>query len=262
MRALRIFAIVLFAALLAFGPLTEHTWPEKAFTATLVLLTVLVVLFATARIAFALLVAALVFGAIEIAGALKFTYLTTPVLAPDLEYFVNRDTIGVIARYPSLLGATLAAVILIPLLLIVAFFGERPVAAARPPARRARGDARARHIARRPRCCWSASRRTGRSTTSSTSRCGSRSTIEASSPTSSPRSTIPSSRGRTFPRKIDRTISWKLERPLLAPATKPDVVAILEESTFDPRILKACTISVCKRSDVRRRQATRARTAS
>ncbi|HEV7489834.1 MAG TPA: hypothetical protein VGO25_03450, partial [Rhodanobacteraceae bacterium] len=125
-RALRIFALVLFIALLAFGPLTEHTWPEKGFTATLVLLTALLVLFATARIAFALLVAALGFGAIEVAGALKFTYLTTPVLAPDLEYFVNRDTIGVIARYPSLLGATLTAVVLIPLLLLVAFFGERP----------------------------------------------------------------------------------------------------------------------------------------
>jgi hypothetical protein len=32
-----------------------------------------------------------------IAGALKFVYLQTPVLAPDLEYFINRDTIGVIA---------------------------------------------------------------------------------------------------------------------------------------------------------------------
>ena len=60
--------------------------------------------FATARIAFALLVATLFFGAIVIAGALKFVYLQTPVLAPDLEYFVNKDTIGVIARYPMLLA--------------------------------------------------------------------------------------------------------------------------------------------------------------
>jgi len=125
-RVLRIVAVVLFVALLALGPLTEHTWPEKGFTATLVLLTALMVLFATGRTAFALLVAALGFGAIEIAGTLKFTYLTTPLLAPDLEYFVNRDTIGVIARYPFLLGATLTAVILIPALLLVAFFGEPP----------------------------------------------------------------------------------------------------------------------------------------
>ena len=42
-------------------------------------------------------------------------------------------------------------------------------------------------------------------------------------------------------------MSWKLDRPMQAPATKPDVVAILEESTFDPRILKACTLPECKR---------------
>ena len=50
-----------------------------------------------------------------------------------------------------------------------------------------------------------------------------------------------------IPAKIDYKPGWKLERPLQAPATKPDVVAILEESTFDPRILKACTLPECKR---------------
>src|SRR3982750_1059392 len=125
-RALRLFAVLAFVALLAFGPATEHTWPERIFTATLVVLTVLCILFATGRAAFALLVAALVFGALEIAGVLKFTYLQTPVLAPDLEYFINKDTIGVIARYPFLAGVSIAAVVMIPLLLIVAFFGEPP----------------------------------------------------------------------------------------------------------------------------------------
>ncbi|HJT98229.1 MAG TPA: sulfatase-like hydrolase/transferase, partial [Rhodanobacteraceae bacterium] len=50
-----------------------------------------------------------------------------------------------------------------------------------------------------------------------------------------------------IPAKIEGKASWKLDRPLQAPAAKPDVVAILEESTFDPRILKVCTIAVCKR---------------
>ncbi|HJT98969.1 MAG TPA: hypothetical protein VJ696_11705, partial [Rhodanobacteraceae bacterium] len=133
LRVLRMLALIAFVALLGFGPLTEHTWPERIFTATLVLLTALAVMFATARLAFALLVAALVFGAIEIAGTLKFTYLQTPVLAPDLEYFVNRETIDVIARYPLLLGVSLAAVVLIPLLLILSFAAERPSLLRRRP---------------------------------------------------------------------------------------------------------------------------------
>ena len=34
------------------------------------------------------------------------------------------------------------------------------------------------------------------------------------------------------------SISWKLDAPLKAPQHRPDVVAILEESTFDPRMLE------------------------
>ena len=245
-RALRILALVLFATLLALGPLTEHTWSEKSFTTTLVLLTVLLVLFATARIAFALLVAALGFGAIQIAGALKFTYLTTPVLAPDLEYFVNRETIGVISRYPFLLGATLTAAILIPSLLIVGFFGDR-----------------ASLLRERPRAVRGIVRVLGTFAAAAL-------LLVSLAPTGPFHDIFNKPmwitiNDRSFltdfftsfndtvitrpeiPPKVDHKISWKLDRPLLAPATKPDVVAILEESTFDPRILKACTIPVCRR---------------
>ena len=210
------------------------------------LLTALLISFATARFALAMLVAALVFGAIEIAGMLKFIYLQTPVLAPDLQYFINRDTIGVIARYPTLAGVCLAAVILIPVLLLVAFFGEHP--------------SLLRH---RPKSVRALVRVLGTVAVAAL-------LLVSLSPdgpfwavynkpmwiTINDRSfltdfftsfndtvvTRPAITG-----KIDRKTSWKLERPLQAPATKADVVAILEESTFDPRILKACTLAVCKR---------------
>jgi phosphoglycerol transferase MdoB-like AlkP superfamily enzyme len=257
-RALRAFAIVAFVAMFALAPMTEHTWPERTFTATLVLLAVLAVLFASARVAFALLVAALVFGAIALAGTLKFTYLTTPLLAPDLEYFVNRETIGVIARYPLLLGVSIAAVILIPLLLIVAFVGE--------PASLLRS---------RPRAVRAAVRVVGASASAAL-------LVACLVPEGPFRAVFNKPmwitiNDRSFltdfftsfndtvitrpeiPGKIDLKTSWKLERPLQAPATKPDVVAILEESTFDPRILKACTIPVCKRAMFDADKNTRAR---
>jgi phosphoglycerol transferase MdoB-like AlkP superfamily enzyme len=244
-RVLRIVAVVLFVALLALGPLTEHTWPEKGFTATLVLLTALTVLFATARTSFALLVAALGFGAIEIAGTLKFTYLTTPLLAPDLEYFVNRDTIGVIARYPFLLGATLTAIILIPALLLVAFFGEPP-SLLRDRPRAVRGIVRVLGMLAAAALLIVSLTPTGPFQDifnkpmwiTINDRSFLTDFFTSFNDTVVTRPEIPA--------KIDRTISWKLERPLLAPASKPDVVAILEESTFDPRILKVCTIPVCR----------------
>jgi phosphoglycerol transferase MdoB-like AlkP superfamily enzyme len=245
-RVLRIFALVAFVALIALGPLTEHTWPERLFTMTLALEVALVVAFATARFAFALFVAALVFAAIEIAGALKFIYLQTPVLAPDLEYFVNKDTIGVIARYPVLLGASLAAVIGIPLLLVIAFVGEQPsLLQTRPRSVRA--------IARILGTCaaaamlvvslipsgpfWHVFNKPMWITINDKSFLTDFFTSFNDTVVTQPE----------IPTKIDYKPGWKLERPMQAPATKPDVVAILEESTFDPRILKACTLPECRR---------------
>jgi phosphoglycerol transferase MdoB-like AlkP superfamily enzyme len=244
-RALRTFALLAFVTLLVLGPMTEHTWPERMFTATLIFLTLLLMLFATARVAFAILVAALIFGAIELAGVLKFTYLQTPVLAPDLEYFINRETVGVITRYPLLLTICLAALILIPLLLIVAFAGEkasllrdRPVgvrAITRLLGTLAAGallfvslmpEGPFRDVFNKP--MWITINDRSFLTDFFTSF---NDTVV----------TRPE-----MPLKIDRTISWKLERPLLAPAAKADVISILEESTFDPRILKVCTLPMCK----------------
>lgn len=245
-RALRLFASLAFAALIVFGPLTEHTWPECVYTTTLVLLTALLVLFATARIALALLVPALVFGAIEIAGTLKFTYLQTPVLAPDLRYFINRDTIDVIARYPLLLGVSLGAVILIPLLLVVAAVSER-ASLLRDRPRVTRGAVR---VLGTPAAAallavslvpngpfWAVFNKPMWITINDQSFLTDFFTSFNDTVIERPR----------LPDKIDRKTSWKLDRPLLAPPSKPDVVAVLEESTFDPRILKVCTLDVCKR---------------
>ena len=245
-RALRIFALVAFLVMIGFGPLTEHTWPERIFTTTLALATALCIVFATARAALALLVAALVFGALEIAGTLKFTYLQTPVLAPDLEYFINKDTIGVIARYPFLAGVSIAAIVLIPVLLIVAFFGEPPSLLRDRPLV-VRGSVRMLGaLAAAALVCvslmptgpfWHVFNKPMWITINDKSFLTDFFTSFNDTVVTQPE----------IPAKIDYKPGWKLERPMQAPAAKPDVVAILEESTFDPRILKACTLPECKR---------------
>jgi phosphoglycerol transferase MdoB-like AlkP superfamily enzyme len=243
---LRAVAALAFAALVAFGPLTENTVPERIFAGTLVLLGLLLALFASARVAFSLLVVALVFGVIEIAASLKFMYLTTPLLAPDLAYFVNAGTLEVISHYPLLLGASLATLVLVPLLLVVAYRREHATLLARHP--------RAARIGTRGLGAVSAG-------------CLLVTCLSVDGPfnavfnkpmwiTVNDRSfitdfftsfndtviTVPA-----IPPDVDHGIDWKLDRPLQAPPTRPDVVAILEESTFDPRILKLCTLPVCKR---------------
>ncbi len=52
---LRAFALLAFIALLAFGPFSENTTDEKVFALTLVLLGLVAALFASARVAFPLL---------------------------------------------------------------------------------------------------------------------------------------------------------------------------------------------------------------
>lgn len=244
---LRVFAVLAFVALLVLGPMTENTLAEKVFAATLALLSFLLVFFASARFSFALLLVALVFGAIELAGVLKFLYLTTPLLAPDLEYFINRDTLQVIARYPLLLGTSVAAAVLFPLLLIGSFVGERCSLFLRQ-SRASRFFARALGatasalllvVCLSPDGPFSAIfNKPMWITVNDKSFITDFFTSFNDTVITQP----------TIPANVDRGISWKLERPLQAPPSRPDVVAVLEESTFDPRMLKLCTIPPCRRA--------------
>ena len=245
-RVLRTFAAIAFAALMAFGPLTENTGADKIFATSIILLTLLALLFASARIAFALIATSLLFGVIETAGVLKFRYLTTPLLAPDLEYFVNSGTLEVFSHYPLLLTVGLGAIAVIPTLLIVSFRGER-----------------ARLLQRAPRGARIAVRA-----------CGALAALAMLAVSLQPGGPFNGVFNKpmwiaindksfitdfltsfndtvinepTTPPDVDRSISWKLDRSMQAPAQPPDVVVVLEESTFDPRILKSCTIPECRR---------------
>ncbi len=240
----RAFALLAFIAILIFGPASENTFAEKIFALTLLLLLLLAALFASARVAFPLLLAALVFGAIESAAQLKFLYLTTPLLAPDLEYFITDETIEVISHYPLLLGASIVAIALIPLLLVAAFRAER--AGLRTP--------RQRHTRGAVRVLGTLA-----------TLCLLGISLAPQGPfhavfnkpmwiTVNDRSFITNfftSFNDTVitepvaPADVDRSIKWKLDRPLQAPPTPPDVVVVLEESTFDPRMLDICRLPVC-----------------
>ena len=125
-RLLIVIAGLAFAAVLLLGPLNGTPWNERWFAIALIFDAALVIAFLSRRPAFALTVPTVIFGGLQIAGALKFTYLTTPLLAPDLFYFVNRDLLDVATRYPSIMIALVGGVILIPGLMILAWRLDRP----------------------------------------------------------------------------------------------------------------------------------------
>jgi phosphoglycerol transferase MdoB-like AlkP superfamily enzyme len=115
-----------FLALLICGPLLEATLTEKLFALALLSSVVVLVMFATRRPAFALALPTILFGGILIASALKFHYLTAPLLAPDLVYMLNRDLLDVATRYPPIMFSLIAGAILIPGLLFLVWRLDRP----------------------------------------------------------------------------------------------------------------------------------------
>ena len=241
---LRGFALISFAAMLLSVPLAEKLGLEKCFALTIVCASTLILLFMTARASFALLVISLLVVTLATASMLKLEFLLTPVLAPDLEYYINRQSFEWLGRYPVLLAFTLAVVILIPLLLVPAWRWESVPARFRLDRWRAallRGlgmlaasivlavslspSGPFYGVFNKP--MWATI--TDRSYLTAFFTSFSDTEVKAPS----------------IPVNVDHSISWKIDTPLKAPQQRPDVVAILEESTFDPRMLDACTIPQC-----------------
>lgn len=115
---LYVLAILAYATMMLYGPLSEGTHEERVFTTVLSGSLCILLLCLTRRVAFSLIATAALFSVLLASSVLKVTYLTTPLLAPDLFYFVNADTLQVILRYPILLIASFVGLIMLPLALV------------------------------------------------------------------------------------------------------------------------------------------------
>ncbi len=243
-RLQRGFAIAAFAALLVFAPLAEKALIEKMYALAIVFASTLLVLFASARLAFALMCSSVVFGLLKITSMLKFEYLLTPVLAPDLEYYFTTDTLDLIRRYPLLLGFTIAILVVIPLLVVPSWLAETKAGWTRAGRLRA-GTLRVLGLCAAAAvlavCLTPAGPFASVFNKPMWATVTDRSFLTAFFTSFSDTEV----KQPALVGKVDRTIDWKLDTPLRAPQRRPDVITVLEESTFDPRIVKACTLPVC-----------------
>jgi len=259
---LRILSLLLFAALWGVGPLREATLMDRSFSSTLLVGTAAILMFSTRRMAFSLMLTTAFYGLILLSSYLKFQYLTAPLMAPDLVYFVNKDLLDLFFHYPALLSTTIVVLIMVPITLFLAWRYDRPMTFPRWPHR-------TKQLIRYtgifisflvlsacaiPQGPFSAVYEKGMWVT----------IIDKSfisnffTSFSKTQIIIPES-----PPNVDRTISWGETNSSknsegcsdssscsssTEPRRYPDIVAVLEESTFDPRILEICTLPVCKRS--------------
>ncbi|HSC11877.1 MAG TPA: sulfatase-like hydrolase/transferase [Rhodanobacteraceae bacterium] len=251
-----------FLALLVCGPLIEASLSERLFSTALVFTAVVLTAFVTRRPAFALALPTVVFGSILIASVIKYHYLATPLLAPDLIYSVNRDLLEVALHYPSILASLIAGVILIPGLLILVWRLDQPLFLSQVV------SARERRWIRTLGACA-----TIPLLISIDSPAGPFSTVfeKGMWQTMNDRSYIADFFASFYQTTIripalapdaDGALSWTqdatenppgcttkacaTQRPMKSPQEHPDIISVLEESTYDPAMLALCTLPLCK----------------
>ena len=234
------FAAAVFLAALRFGPLAEQTTIECAFASLILAGLALFAIAASGRVAFGLLAGSLPMLLLVVAANLKFRYLSTPLLAPDLVYYANAEIAQTLLRYPFIMAAIAAAIVLVPLLLVVLWrsdFRPRPTFAMRSA--RAFGVAAALvllAVTLYPRGPFAQIYDKGM--------------WLAMNDRSFISDFVVSIRNAhvyepPFHLADAAHDDWHDLGAAPGVAQKPDIIAVLEESTFDPRMITACESKLC-----------------
>jgi phosphoglycerol transferase MdoB-like AlkP superfamily enzyme len=235
------FAAAIALVTLRFGPLAEQTALAQVFASCILGGMILLAIAASGRVAFGLVTGCLPMLLLVIAANIKFRYLSTPLLAPDLVYYFSVEIAKTLLQYPFIIAAIVAALILAPLLLVVLWRSDakpRPVPATRRL--RAFGGAAAvvaLAVVLAPQGPFAQVYAKGMWLAMNDE------SFVSDFVTSirNTRITPPS-----FQRADAAQANWGDLAPDVAPPQRrPDIVAVLEESTFDPHMLTACQSSLC-----------------
>lgn len=243
---LYVLAVLAYATMMMYGPLSEGTPEERVFTTVLSGSLCILLLCLTRRVAFSLIATAALFSLLLASSVLKVTYLTTPLLAPDLIYFANADTLQVILRYPILLIASFVGLIMLPLALVGIWRIDRPrlLTDAAPSRRRLAlavvglAAAAALTLAQTPHGPFAAVYAKG---------------MWAAMNDKSYLTDFFISFHATqieMPELVAGAAERNVWNQQVAttgdPRQRPDIVVVLEESTFDPTMLSICKLPLCK----------------
>ncbi|TAN07312.1 MAG: sulfatase [Rhodanobacteraceae bacterium] len=235
------FATAIALVTLRFGPLAEQTLIAQLFAGCILGGMVLLVVAASGRVAFGLVAGCLPMLLLVIAANIKFRYLSTPVLAPDLVYYFNAEIAKTLLEYPFIIAAIVAALILVPLLLVLLWRNDakpRPLAGTRRL--RALGGVAAvivLVVTLAPRGPFAQVYAKGMWLAMNDESFVSDFVISIRNTRVNP---------PPYHRADAARADWRDLAPVGgAPPRKPDIIAVLEESTFDPRMLTGCQSSLC-----------------
>ncbi|MHB1056842.1 MAG: LTA synthase family protein, partial [Rhodanobacter sp.] len=240
-------ALAFFAASVAFTAWQEPLPLQRAFIMGLMLCTFGVLLFAFGRFATALLVGGGLFLLLKFVAELKLRYLDSQLMPSDFIYYVRTSLLDTLRHYPHLYVLGIGLCVLLPPLLYLAWRWDwRVLGALRP--RRAAGT-RAGGIVLYALAFWLCMLPTG-----PFARVHARNAWQKMSDDAQLTNffvnlhdadvQLPAMSGDAVAeRDWGATASGS---PGSMPPPYPDIVQVLEESTFDPSIYDACSVPQCR----------------
>ena len=239
-------ALVFFAVCIGLVALPEPLPQQRLFIASLMLCTFGVLLFALARVASALLLSGLLFGALKFLSVLKLRYLEESLMPSDFVYYAGTSLVSTLRHYPHLYALGIGLLLVLPPLLIVVWRWDW-----RLLARLRRGPAlgvRAAGITLAALAFWLCMLPAG-----PFAQVHARGVWEKLSDDAQLTNFFVNIRDaelRLPAMSSDAAAErqWKasaLGEPGHAPPY-PDIVQVLEESTFDPSIFSACSVPACR----------------
>lgn len=242
-------AVAFFAFCVYNTALLEPEPLQQAYVLTLMLCALGTLAFVFGRPSLALLVSGGLFFGLKFISVMKLRYLESPLMPADFIYFVRDSLLETLKHYPNLLEWSLAIGIGVPLLfLLVWLLDYRPMVRLR---RRSHVGVRVVGALACAGAFWICLLPSG--PFAPVYSAGVWGTFSDDAHLTNFFNSIHDSRPQLPAMSDDAAaeLNWastseRLQAPQAAPSVNPDVIQVLEESTFDPSNFTDCTIPQCR----------------
>ena len=246
-RVVSLCALVFFAGCVAATALQEPLPLQQGFILGLMLCSFGVLLFAFARFASALVVSGGLFLGLKFISVLKLRYLDTALMPSDFIYYVRSSLIDTLRHYPHLYALGIGVLLGVPLLLWLVWRADRRLFARLPPRRAAAlrvGGAAVFALA-----FWACLLPSG-----VFAQVHARDVWEKLSDDAQLTNFFVNLHDADvhLPAMASDALAeqqWAATargEPGMSKPPYPDIVQVLEESTFDPSIYRACSVPACR----------------
>ncbi len=240
-------ALVFFAFCIHAAVLGEPALPQKAFILGLMLCTFGVMLFLLGRVAIALVVSGGLFLALRFLSEMKLRYLDSPLMASDFVYYARTSLIETLEHYPHLLGLGITLCVAVPPMLWMMWRWDRRILAGRRTGTAfglRTGGALASALA-----FWVCLLPIGPFAQVHAKDVWDKLSDDAQLTNffvnlHDSDVQLPAQSSEAEAERDWGTTAWGLAATAQKPY--PDIVEVLEESTFDPSSFAACTIAACQ----------------